>query len=107
MNQLVENITICVNWYIYKFIASPLGYPDIQDVSTINSKPGDHDVLTNNLTVTVKSISQDENQDTPILYVLCGVAGGVIFVSIVVLIIVIIFKRSVSLYVFLSIFMLS
>ena len=69
------------------------------EVSTSN--PSDQKVF--NLTVKAKSSTQDDNQDTPIYYILAGVAGGVIFICLLACIVVIILKRSVSPNVFVSI----
>ena len=56
----------------------------------------------------MKTNTQDDNQDIPIDHILSGVAGGVVFICLLACIAVIIFKRSVSPDVFVSIvFMLS
>ena len=54
------------------------------------------ELFTNNLTVRVKSNTLKENSDVPIYYLLGGIAGGAIFICILACIVVIIFKRSVS-----------
>ena len=67
---------------------------EIQEVST--TIPDNIELFTKNLTVRAKSNTQDEIQDVPIYYILGGVAGCAIFICMLACVLVMFFKRSVS-----------
>ena len=67
---------------------------EIQEISStiLDNK----EFFTNNLTVRVKSNTLEENPDVPMYYLLGGIAGGAIFICMLACVLVMFFKRSVS-----------